>query len=343
LRTVKDLLRKGANRTIKTEKGQTATDLIVDLPSNRQKDIKDALAKPCYTGCPLGKIPLMPVEKSKRAQVLFIVLFAVIYLTQLFVIEPKLDVWYFLFSSTLVSAKLLLSFIVGSCSKPGYLEPEKGPEFEFKELVKTVPNEHLCFDCKLIKAPRSKHCQICNKCVDRYEGHCMWLNNCVGRRNSNSYMVFIFYVWLTVFLLGWISMASIRVTACEIEHCPYASMCILCAWMPMHYFATIFDMVVCFFFFVPTSYMCTVQFINYGKGKTSAEVYLDKKNKAANVADDAKEGLLENSALRAPRQFKERRRRSGCLCWSNYGEMCCSKKILTQHELLQMYTQEQDE
>lgn len=77
-------------------------------------------------------------------------------------------------------------------------------------------------------------------------------------------MVFIFYVWLTVFLVGWISMASIMVTECEIEHCIYAPLCVGCSILPIHYLVTIGDMIICFFYFVPSSYLCCRQFINYG-------------------------------------------------------------------------------
>ena len=87
-----------------------------------------------------------------------------------------------------------------------------------------VPADKICPECRVIKTPRSKHCTVCNKCVDRYEGHCVWLNNCVGRGNSNAYMVFIFYVWLDVFLIGWISMSSIGVTGCNTEH--YGTPCV---------------------------------------------------------------------------------------------------------------------
>ncbi len=29
----------------------------------------------------------------------------------------------------------------------------------------------------------SRHCRVCDKCVDDYDHHCLWLNNCVGKKN----------------------------------------------------------------------------------------------------------------------------------------------------------------
>ena len=98
----------------------------------------------------------------------------------------------------MISIKLLLSFIFVVRSNPGYIVPASGPQFEMKELMKRVPSKKLCPYCKVIKPERAVHCHICNKCVDRYEGHCMWIDNCVGRKNSNLYFMWIFYVWLDV-------------------------------------------------------------------------------------------------------------------------------------------------
>jgi len=182
-----------------------------------------------------------------------------------------LDVWYFMLSTSMISIKLLMAFVFIVRSNPGYVEQGTGSQFEMMNLLKKVPSSQLCAYCKVIKPERAEHCHVCNRCVDRYEGHCTWINNCVGRKNSNMYMMFVFYVWLDVFLLGWISMDSIGVTACEIEHCVYASLCVYCNWLPVHYIVTVGDMLICFFFFVPTSYLCWMQFVNYGRGETTNE------------------------------------------------------------------------
>lgn len=83
IRSCKDLLMKGANRATRNNEGQTPKELAEACIKDRDlcASFTSALAKPWYTGCPLGRLPLMPIERTKRAQILFIVLFFFIYVT----------------------------------------------------------------------------------------------------------------------------------------------------------------------------------------------------------------------------------------------------------------------
>lgn len=148
------------------------------------------------------------------------------------VIQPVLNVYYFMISTTLISVKLFAAWYFGMRKEPGYVERDQRDEanagkepLEFSELLKQLPGDKLCSDCKVIKPPRSRHCQACGKCTDRYEAHCVWLNNCVGRGNSNHHMIFVFYVWLDTFLLGWISMSTIGIEHCDTEQIHYDTPC----------------------------------------------------------------------------------------------------------------------
>lgn len=105
------------------------------------------------------------------------IMFWLVFITQIVVIEPKLDVWYFMLSTTLISVKLLMSFVFTCRSKPGYIESE----IAVTDLLQKVPAQHICFDCSVIKEPGSHHCQACGKCVSKFEKHSVWLDTCIGR------------------------------------------------------------------------------------------------------------------------------------------------------------------
>ena len=68
-------------------------------------------------------------------------------------------------STVLISVKLLAAWYFGFKAEPGYVvreqqadDSERKDMLEFGELLKKLPGDKLCPDCKVIKPPRSKHC-----------------------------------------------------------------------------------------------------------------------------------------------------------------------------------------
>ena len=52
----------------------------------------------------------------------------------------------------------------------------------WQDLLRKHDCASVCPECELVKIARSKHCEICGKCVSVYDHHCPWINNCVGAR-----------------------------------------------------------------------------------------------------------------------------------------------------------------
>lgn len=73
-------------------------------------------------------------------------------------------------------------------------------------MLKNFDPVLLCPDCEIIRTSRSRHCSICNKCVERFDHHCPWINNCVGTRNHGYFMCFLMSVpLLLVLVIGTVS------------------------------------------------------------------------------------------------------------------------------------------
>lgn len=67
-------------------------------------------------------------------------------------------------------------------------------------LLQDFEATELCAECLVVTLPRSRHCNVCSACVDRFDHHCPWLNTCIGRKNHATFLVFIILQVTLLFL-----------------------------------------------------------------------------------------------------------------------------------------------
>ncbi|KAL5218403.1 hypothetical protein ABZP36_019087 [Zizania latifolia] len=68
-------------------------------------------------------------------------------------------------------------------------------------------SEEGMFFCSLCEAEvlkNSKHCRVCDKCVDGFDHHCRWLNNCIGKRNYKGFFLLMTSAVLLL-VMQWLS------------------------------------------------------------------------------------------------------------------------------------------
>lgn len=72
---------------------------------------------------------------------------------------------------------------------PGFIEPN--PEIDFLKIVPSFEPNQLCPECEIVKSKRGRHCNVCGKCVERFDHHCPWINNCIGEKNHSYFYAYI--------------------------------------------------------------------------------------------------------------------------------------------------------
>ena len=93
----------------------------------------------------------------------------------------------------------MIFFTLTATTDPGSMQ--NTTNVPFMRLVENFDPFLLCPKCEIICTADSRHCFICNKCVERYDHHCLWVNNCIGIRNHQYFYIFIVLEFLYVFLV----------------------------------------------------------------------------------------------------------------------------------------------
>ena len=70
----------------------------------------------------------MSVARNNRGNVLFCILFFYIVITQIVVLQPVMNVYYFMISTSLISIKLFAAWYFGMRANPGYVERDNASQ-----------------------------------------------------------------------------------------------------------------------------------------------------------------------------------------------------------------------
>ena len=167
-----------------------------------------------------------------------------------------------------LSPIIILSFFIASATDPGYLRPSH----DFLELLKSIHPCEMCPDCLVLRTPRSRHCAICNRCVDRFDHHCPWLNNCVGIKNHSSFLLFLVSLSICLILIIASCVYTLAFPCNIIENqCPLHELCTGCDIDWLVYLVSGITISITFFFSLPVGFLTSIQLRNFMLNKTSNE------------------------------------------------------------------------
>ena len=166
------------------------------------------------------------------------------------------------------------------------------------EVLSKVHPCEMCPDCEVLRTPRSKHCAICNRCVERFDHHCPWINNCVGVHNHNAFLVFISTL-LIVLVLIIISSIVMLANECfpsenQADACPLVEICIGCKILWLRYILLLATLVISLFFGGPASVLLYVHMRNYFSGKTTNERFARQGRSSSIVSETDRSGSFSS-------------------------------------------------
>ena len=188
-RIIRSLLMRGAGVSHKDIDGKTPLDLANEKGN---EEVISLIKSPGLLSVCGIKPPQRPIKFKAMLMTIYIFLLVLGAFSLVFVLEiddkPYVVLW----------VLEVLSFVVACCKDPGYLK--KHHEHKMLELASNTECFQICPECVTKRPPRSRHCQCCNKCVEKFDHHCPWINNCIGARNLGVFYCFLVITF--VFLLA---------------------------------------------------------------------------------------------------------------------------------------------
>jgi DHHC palmitoyltransferase len=229
------------------------------------------------------RTPLKKLNKSLSNVILFMVLLALSKILNYFLINTvpthqnsfkafTMWHWFYYLEGTLFVFSLF-TFIVCWLKDPGYVK--KDEKIDFLELLELFDPNALCPECEVIRVARSRHCNICNRCVSRFDHHCPWINNCVGLGNHNWFLAYIVntlaYVFVTLDLSQHVLFTFI-LEHWDDEMFEYKGLKDLSRYDEEGLFiASVIQLIIAAFFFVSLFLLLVMQLRNYLSNMTTSE------------------------------------------------------------------------
>ena len=189
-RITRNLLLKGANRHVLDLKGRKPLEIATE---SKLDQLIEMLQEPgFFAECGI-KPPVRPYRRSLTTACLYPVGFFVSFiLTIVFTVQRNFhsDILYTgMAFYILISLCSFTFYLLTACRDPGYLKQQ--PEDTLLSLFLRYEAYLVCPDCVVWRPARSRHCQCCDRCVEKFDHHCPWLSNCIGARNLGFFYAFL--------------------------------------------------------------------------------------------------------------------------------------------------------
>jgi len=284
--TIKKLIKKNIDINIKDNSGLSVLDLVKN--NDKYKNIEKIIIEYTHKNC-LGLNYHINDKKNKYIKfILFNALSIFIIFSTLELFFPYLKnegylspIIEYTFSITTIIFLSLYIYIV--FSDPGIIV--KNNNDTWIDIINSGKSiNKMCPYCMIEQGKFSKHCFLCNKCIENFDHHCHWINNCVGHLNKPYFIAFIISLLITLAVNSFISFNVLLFQTNQTSKIYL---------MDNIYFRNIYCGIVlllCLFFIFPVSYLLFMQLKNKDTQKEVETYY--KEVKELNENNDKTEKLL---------------------------------------------------
>lgn len=104
-------------------------------------------------------------------------------------------------------------FLYTACKDPGAVKKSK--VISFLKLNQYFDPSYICPTCEILRPQDSRHCYICNTCVDRFDHHCQWVDTCIGIGNHTVFYIFLLTIWAYLIFVDYVCFANIDFSVTE--------------------------------------------------------------------------------------------------------------------------------
>lgn len=293
-RWVKILLLKGAKRSLQNNEGLTARQLVKH--GDMEKELHNILKEQSYWTWLMLKVPLTKINRNERTVAFFLFLFIGMNTVNWLFIMPVDENMTKIFSITFAVADLflLISFALAALINPGYIV--RDPNIDFQQLLDTTDPYNICPDCKIIRTPRSRHWNIWNAWVERFDHHWPYINNWVGYKNHAFFLAFILLLVINMALLLAATINAFINHEVVDDHFmwswKFAQIDQTLKYVIVYTFCS-FILIICAFFLPFTMILSWVHSCNFWKNKTTNERF-SRKNDGDNNSTISR-SIMESS------------------------------------------------
>ncbi|CAI2361748.1 unnamed protein product [Moneuplotes crassus] len=187
-RLTRILLLRGASRDNVNNDGKKPIDVVTETPM--LSELLKILKKPRFCTCMLIKMPMQKLTKNYKTLISFLFLIlAEVIIAGVFALPFRGFDFHTIFF-IILHCIMMIFFVISSAVDPGFLKSK----YDFQNLLNKLDPVYLCPDCNVIRTPNSRHCNLCNHCVEKFDHHCPYLNNCVGSRNHLPFVCFLLFL-----------------------------------------------------------------------------------------------------------------------------------------------------